>query len=103
MSFGYAGIPTFVGVTGQSIGIAIPARRSQARKRLISNLLNCTKKSRLRAAIFREISVPQGSKIDIHTIKGEPAARGKIEKRFEYFQHRPPFLCEKYQMREFRR
>jgi hypothetical protein len=32
--------------------------------------------------------------------KGEPAARGKIEKHFDYFQRRLPFLCEKYQVRE---
>jgi hypothetical protein len=57
----------------------------------------------LRAAIFREISVPQDSKVEIHGIKGEPAARGKIGKPFEYFQRRPPFLREKYQVRELRR
>jgi transposase InsO family protein len=37
----------------------------------------------------------------IHSAKGEPAARGKIEKRFDYFQRRLPFLCEKYRVREF--
>jgi hypothetical protein len=36
----------------------------------------------------------------IHSTKGEPEARGKIEKRFDYFQRRLPFLCEKYRVRE---
>jgi transposase InsO family protein len=37
----------------------------------------------------------------IHSPKGEPEGRGKIEKRFDYFQRRLPFLCEKYRVQEF--
>jgi len=32
----------------------------------------------------------------IYTREGEPQAKGKIEKRFDYFQRRLPFLCEKH-------
>lgn len=32
----------------------------------------------------------------IYTGKGEAQAKGKIEKRFDYFQRRLPYLCEKH-------
>lgn len=34
----------------------------------------------------------------IYTGKGEAQAKGKIEKRFDYFQRRLPYLCEKYKI-----
>lgn len=34
----------------------------------------------------------------IYTGKGEAQAKGKIEKRFDYFQRRLPFLCEKHKI-----
>jgi transposase InsO family protein len=37
----------------------------------------------------------------IHSTKGEPEGRGKLEKRFDYFQRRLPFLGEKYRVQEF--
>lgn len=33
-----------------------------------------------------------------YTPKGEGEAKGKIEKRFDYFQRRLPYLCEKYRV-----
>jgi transposase InsO family protein len=36
----------------------------------------------------------------IYTGKGEAQAKGKIEKRFDYFQRRLPFLCEKHKVTE---
>ncbi len=36
----------------------------------------------------------------IYTGKGEAQAKGKIEKRFDYFQERLPFLCEKHKVTE---
>jgi hypothetical protein len=51
----------------------------------MSNVLNCTEKSRFLGLILQEISVPQDSKkVDIHGITGEPAAQGTIEQRFDY-------------------
>lgn len=35
----------------------------------------------------------------IYTRKGAAAAKGKVEKRFDYFQRRIPYLCEKYRVR----
>jgi transposase InsO family protein len=35
----------------------------------------------------------------IYTRKGAAAAKGKVEKRFDYFQRRIPYLCEKYRLR----
>lgn len=35
----------------------------------------------------------------IYTGKGKAEAKGKIEKRFDYFQRRVPFLCEKYNVK----
>jgi transposase InsO family protein len=35
----------------------------------------------------------------IYTGKGEAQAKGKIEKRFDYFQRRLPYLCEKHKIR----
>jgi hypothetical protein len=64
-----------MGVTGQSIILAIPARRSHTRKRLMSNLLNCTKKSRLREAIFREFLCRKAHK-QIFIISKENPQRG---------------------------
>lgn len=34
----------------------------------------------------------------IYTGKGEAQAKGKIEKAFDYFQRRIPYLCEKYKV-----
>ncbi|MBI5188007.1 MAG: hypothetical protein HZA07_02890 [Nitrospirae bacterium] len=34
----------------------------------------------------------------IYTGKGEAQAKGKIEKRFDYFQRRSPYLCEKHKI-----
>lgn len=34
----------------------------------------------------------------IYTGKGEAQAKGKIEKRFDYFQRRLPYLCEKHKI-----
>lgn len=34
----------------------------------------------------------------IYTGKGKAQAKGKIEKRFDYFQRRLPFLCEKHKI-----
>lgn len=36
----------------------------------------------------------------IYTSKGEAQAKGKIEKRFDYFQRRLPYLCEKHKVRK---
>jgi hypothetical protein len=41
--------------------------------------------------------------IGVHyTPKGEGEAKGKIEKQFDYFQRRLPYLCEKYHVKEIR-
>jgi transposase InsO family protein len=34
----------------------------------------------------------------IYTGKGEAQAKGKVEKRFDYFQRRLPYLCEKHKV-----
>ncbi|MDH3258680.1 MAG: hypothetical protein OEM19_04365 [Deltaproteobacteria bacterium] len=36
----------------------------------------------------------------IYTGKGEAQAKGKIEKRFDYFQRRLPYLCEKHKIKK---
>jgi hypothetical protein len=33
------------------------------------------------------------------TAKAHPEAKGKVEKRFDYFQRRIPFLCERYKVK----
>jgi hypothetical protein len=43
----------------------------------MSNVLNCTEKSRLITSILLEIFVPQASKVGFNRIKGESTARGK--------------------------
>jgi len=36
----------------------------------------------------------------IYIQEGEKEGRGKIEKRFDYFQRRVPYLCERYKVKE---
>jgi transposase InsO family protein len=38
----------------------------------------------------------------INSTKGEGQARGKLEKWFDYFPRRLPFVCEKYRVCAFR-
>ncbi len=35
----------------------------------------------------------------VYTGKGRAQAKGKVEKRFDYFQRRLPYLCERYRIR----
>jgi hypothetical protein len=36
----------------------------------------------------------------IYTEEGSPEAKGKVEKAFDYFQRRVPYLCERYKVRD---